>query len=141
MRMARFYDLLDTYGADLGRWPRADAEAARTLLKASPEAQERLRHTSGLDDALRGSRMGPDPAALARMRAHVAVHVARMPLPAVSSNPWAMPLDWLRGLVPVGCGALAVLLASGLWLTYAPPLADAPEFSAPRQIAMIESTE
>ncbi|MBC9175749.1 hypothetical protein IBL25_02165, partial [Roseomonas ludipueritiae] len=81
MRIARFEHLLDTHGADLGRWPPAEAEAARALLMASPEAQALLHRTATLEDALRGSRAMPDAATLARMRAHVATRVARMPLP------------------------------------------------------------
>jgi hypothetical protein len=136
MRIARFEHLLDTHGADLGRWPPEEAGAARALLMASPEAQALLRQAAELDDLLRDSRALPDAAALARMRAHVAGQVARMPLPA---RPGA--LHWLRPLVPFGGGALAALLACGLWLSFAPPVSHAPDFSAPRQIAMIESTE
>jgi len=135
MRMSRFEYLLDAHGADLGRWPPAEAQAARTLLMASAQAQALLHRAAVLEDALRESGALPDAAALARMRAHVAVRVARMPLP---ERPGA--LAWLRSLLPFGGGALAALLACGLWLTFA-PLSEAPDFSAPRQIAMIESTE
>ncbi|RMI25039.1 hypothetical protein EBE87_10475 [Pseudoroseomonas wenyumeiae] len=135
MRMSRFEHLLDAHGADLGRWPPAEAQAARVLLMASPEAQALLHRAATLEDALRESRALPDAATLARMRTHVAGRVARMPLP---ERPGA--LAWLRPLLPFGGGALATLLACGLWLTFA-PLSEAPDFSAPRQIAMIESTE
>jgi hypothetical protein len=136
MRMTRFEHLLDTHGADLGRWPVAEAEAAHGLLIASREAQALLHHAAVLEDALRDSRALPDDATLARMRAHVAGQVARMPLPERPG-----PFSWLRPLVPFGGGALAALLACGFWLTFATPFSEAPDFSAPRQIAMIESNE
>ncbi|RKK05041.1 hypothetical protein D6Z83_06115, partial [Pseudoroseomonas wenyumeiae] len=81
MRMSRFEHLLDAHGADLGRWPPAEAQAARVLLMASPEAQALLHRAATLEDALRESRALPDAATLARMRTHVAGRVARMPLP------------------------------------------------------------
>ena len=135
MRISRFEHLLGAHGADLGRWPPAEAQAARALLMASPQAQALLHRAAVLEDALRESRAVPDAATLARMRAHVAVRVAGMPVP---ERPGA--LAWLRPLLPFGGGALATLLACGLWLTLV-PLSEAPDFSAPRQIAMIESTE
>lgn len=136
MHIARFEHLLDTHGADLGRWPPAEAAAARALLMESPQAQALLHRAAALDDILRDSRALPDAATLARMRAHVAGRVARMPLP---QRPGA--LAWLRPLAPFGGGALAALLGCGLWLTFANPFPEAADFSAPRQIAMIESTE
>jgi hypothetical protein len=138
MRIDRFAALLDSFGADLARWPATDAAAARALLAESPGAQALMRDAAGLDAALRASRAGPDAETLARMRAHVARQVARMPAPVPAG-----PLHWLRPLLPVGGGALAALLACGIWLTVSPPtfLNDATGFSAPRQIAMIESTD
>jgi hypothetical protein len=136
MRIARFEQLLDAHGTDLGRWPPAEAGAARALLVASPEAQEALHRAALIADAMRASRADPDADTLARMRAHVAGRVARMPLPARPG-----PFGWLRPLAPIGGGALAALVCCGLWLFLANPFPDMDGFNAPRQIAMIESTE
>jgi hypothetical protein len=138
MRIARFAELLDSHGADFGRWPATEASAARALLAESPEAQQRLQAAARLDSLLRASRSGPDAAALARMSAHVAREVARAPLPAPPGR-----LHWLRPLLPMGGGAVLALAVCGIWLTVAPPqsLTGATDFTAPRQIATIESTD
>jgi hypothetical protein len=97
MHLTQFLRLLDHHGADFGRWPTADAEAARALLAHSPDAMAQLQRAAMVEDALRDSRALPDAAALERMRAHVARHVARAPLPAPRG-----PLHWLRALLPIG---------------------------------------
>lgn len=137
MHLTRFLRLLESHGSDLRRWPVADAAAARILLAQSADAQAQLQRAAGMEDALRSSRALPDAAALERMRAHVARHVARAPLPVRPG-----PLHWLRPLLPMGGGALAALAACGLWLMLASPLPlDDAGFNAPRQLAMIESTD
>jgi hypothetical protein len=137
MNLARFLRLLESHGADLRRWPDEHAAAARALLAASPDAQDHLQHAADVDAALRDSRTMPDAATLERMRAHVARHVARAPIPTRPG-----PLHWLRLALPVGGGALATLAVCAVWLTLASPLSlDDTGFNAPRQIAMIESTE
>jgi hypothetical protein len=135
MRITHFARLLDTYGADLGRWPLADATPARALLAEEPQAQALLRQAAELDAALRSSRATADAAALERMRAHVALHVATQPIPARATR-----FEWLRALLPMGGGALAALAVCGIWLAFAVPW-ESDTFNAPRQIAMIESTE
>ncbi|MDB5370771.1 MAG: hypothetical protein JWP20_2329 [Roseomonas sp.] len=136
MTITRFARLLDTFGADLRRWPAEEAAKARHLLAGSDEAQALLRRAALLDAALRDSRASPDTAALERMRAHVAQHVARRPLPHPPGR-----LLWLRPLLPFGGGALAALALCGIWLIFAAPFAGDDTFNAPRQIAMIESTD
>jgi hypothetical protein len=136
MRITRFARLLDAFGPDLGRWPPAEAASARALVTESTEAQALLHGAAMLQDALRDSRADADAETLARMRAHVAGRVARMPLPARPGL-----FDRLRPLVPIGGGAVAALVCCSLWLSLWSPLPDAPGFYAPRQIAMIESDE
>jgi len=137
MHLTRFLRLLESHGADLRRWPADDAAAARALLAQSAEARTHLQRAAGVEDALRASRSLPDAAALERMRAHVARHVARAPLPVRPGL-----LHWLRPLLPMGGGALAALAACGLWLMLASPVPlDDAGFNAPRQLAMIESTD
>ena len=52
MSVARFSDLLDIYGANLGRWPPDDAAAARGLLEQSGVARSALEDAKRLDDLL-----------------------------------------------------------------------------------------
>ncbi len=137
MSLPHFLELAESHGADLARWPAGEAEAARALLAASAQARAEHARAALIDAALADSRTLPDAATLERMRAHVARHVARSPLPARPGL-----LHWLRPLLPMGSGALAALALCAAWLTFAMPMAaEDTGFNAPRQIAMIESTE
>ena len=52
MTVARFGDLLDVYGGDLGRWPPDEADAARRLLAESVTARSALEDARRLDTLL-----------------------------------------------------------------------------------------
>jgi hypothetical protein len=52
MKLARFRELTDSYGADLRRWPIAERDAADALFKHSPQARLLLNAARTLDDAL-----------------------------------------------------------------------------------------
>ena len=52
MTLPELKDGLETYGADLKRWPAALAEAALDLLAASPEAQDLFAAATAEDMAL-----------------------------------------------------------------------------------------
>jgi hypothetical protein len=104
LTLTRFKALTDSYGAAPDRWPesvRADAEA---LLRASPEARQLLAEARALDEAIDAASEGEnavswppgeEAAALARLRAGVAAHVAR----AAGRQTAAHRLRWLRGWV------------------------------------------
>jgi hypothetical protein len=53
MNQERFLELLDGYGADLGRWPAAERNRALALLARSPEAAAALGRARALDDFIR----------------------------------------------------------------------------------------
>jgi hypothetical protein len=54
MTLGEFADRLETFGADLARWPAADAEAARRLIAASAPAQDLFAKATADDMALFG---------------------------------------------------------------------------------------
>lgn len=139
MRLDLFTRLIDTHGADPARWPPAQRPAALALLEASAEARALRDDALALDAALRDSLPGPDAAALARMRGHLARAVARSPLPQPESVPAGL-LRWFRPWAPAGCGALLTLAVCGVWLSR--PAQPEPDefFGAPRLLAMMEST-
>jgi len=52
LSLARLAQLLDAYGAALGRWPHEEREAARRLIDASPVARARWEDAADLDRLL-----------------------------------------------------------------------------------------
>lgn len=52
MDMARLAEILDAYGADDRRWPRAEREAALALLSRSPDARALRDQAAALDTLL-----------------------------------------------------------------------------------------
>ena len=52
MNLDRFRGLLDAYGAEAGRWPEEDRDAANALLGASQDARALLNEATVLDGAL-----------------------------------------------------------------------------------------
>ena len=90
MTLRRFRALAGSFGADLQRWPEQERDAARALLRASPEAYALREGAHVLDAAITAASMqeqvvswrqpGEQDAAMARLRAGVA---ARLSVPAV----------------------------------------------------------
>lgn len=140
MRIKDFARLLDTHGADPSRWPAAERPAARAMLETSAEARQLRDRAARLDGALRGSLPEPDAETLARMRARVAMAVARAPLPARPPLSRTV-LDWLRPLAPAGCGALVALTACLLWLNWTPATDAGEVLGAPRVLAMMDTAQ
>jgi hypothetical protein len=70
MMLGEFADRLETFGADLARWPAAEAEAARRLIAASIAAQDLFAQATAQDMALFGDE--PDTGALTeRVMSHI----------------------------------------------------------------------
>lgn len=69
MDMATFKARLEELGADLARWPPAEAEAALDLLAATPAAQDLFAHATADDLALEGDDVSRRQALIARTRA------------------------------------------------------------------------
>lgn len=53
MTLAEFRELLETYGAQLDRWPDAARTAALALMQASDDAKDAFAHASALDAVIR----------------------------------------------------------------------------------------
>jgi anti-sigma factor RsiW len=79
MTLERFKELLDVFGADLGRWPGAERAAASALIAQVPEAQVALAEARRLDALLDLYEPPADRAAEARLRAALAAVPARTP--------------------------------------------------------------
>jgi len=71
MDMATFKARLEELGADLARWPPAEAEAALDLLAASTVAQDLFAHATADDLALEGDEASRRQALIARTRATI----------------------------------------------------------------------
>lgn len=78
MNLEQFNDHLDRRGADLAAWPEADADAARELIRRSPEAGAAWRAAAAVDVHLTAMRDHRAPAGLAG-RITAAAHVTPRP--------------------------------------------------------------
>jgi hypothetical protein len=95
----RFTALAQAYGGDIARWPEAEREAARALLRQDPQGLGReLEDASALDRLLDLAPAGAvDAALLGRL-------VAAAPRPAASARRWIAGLGAALGL---GVSAMA----------------------------------
>lgn len=121
MNLERFIDLLDAYGADLDRWPRAEQAAATTLLSVLPEAREAQRRAATVDALLlRAPLPGIEPSEALRQR--VLAQVAGLPAAQaqLGTAGWRIQVVEALALVfPTGrslpqFAALALALAIGV---------------------------
>ena len=140
MALRRFQSLAGSYGADLQRWPEAERDAARALLRDSPAARSVLAAAQRLDAAIVAAssqeraatwQPGEADAALTRLRSGVASGIAasarRQPTArrgwtSATWRPWARfsPI----GVASVAAsGAIAVMagLLIGTLYTAEPP--------------------
>lgn len=84
-----------------------------------------------LDALLHRALPVPDPAATARLRARLAIEIARRPQPTRPRVFWR--------LLPAGCGALGMATICAFWLGLAPVAAPAPDMmSAVTTLPFIE---
>jgi hypothetical protein len=118
MKLERFADIVDAYGADAARWPEGERLAALALLEQVPEAARLYREALALDSWLDESSDARVPDALfARMEAMVpALAVSAVPEP---SSVWWRG-GWLRWFAPP-VTAMAMGLLAGVVVP--PPLA------------------
>jgi hypothetical protein len=82
MKLDRFTELLDAYGAEPRRWPSGERGAAQALLEVSAEARARLAAAAALDallDQAAGAEAPCDEAAFARLSAEITA-TAQAPL-------------------------------------------------------------
>jgi hypothetical protein len=86
LTLRRFQTLLDSYGADVGRWPEETRSAAQALLQSSGDARALQEEARELDDMIAAAgaheeqsrwRTGEQDVAMARLRARVSARIAR----------------------------------------------------------------
>lgn len=101
MDRQRFEQLLETYGADMRRWPATECSAAASFLaRSGGEAAEALHAARALDAALNHARGAPDTAALeARILA--------------AATPPRQVFDMRAALALAACAVFGVLLGYG----------------------------
>lgn len=127
MTLKRFKMLLDSYGADLQRWPREECDEAQTLLAKSAQARSWHSEARHLDAMLAAAGASEDErlwpagemdAALMRMRLGVEAQIIQKtaPLRGRKMAGWAFPVRWLG--MATG-GGLAVTAGLLIGLTYA----------------------
>src|SRR5580692_7935829 len=85
LTLSRFTALVDSYGAELNRWPEAVRAEAQALAESSPQARALLAAARVLDATIATARAshdaslwppGDQAAALARLRSGVAARIA-----------------------------------------------------------------
>lgn len=130
--LKRFRALIDSYGADLRRWPKSQRGTAQDLLDRSPEARVLLEEARQLDQVIASAAAhedarlwpaGEQGAALARLRLGVEAQIAQKALAHRHAHMSFMP-DWLtflsvRGLGMATGGGVAVAAGLAMGLTYA----------------------
>lgn len=121
MTLKHFTTLLDSYGADLRRWPGNAGDEAQYLLAHSAQARARLAEARHLDTALAAAGTGADArlwppgemdAALARLRLGVAARIAQKAVPrrGLQAAGWDVPMRWLGMATGGGLAVTAGLL-------------------------------
>jgi hypothetical protein len=113
LTLRRFKALVDSYGADLQRWPPQVRGDAQALLGASLEARELLAEARRLDAAIEANARDDaalwqrrEEAALARLRSGVAARIAS---PARPSTAWRAATIWRAEDVLAAIGRALVL--------------------------------
>lgn len=127
-----FEAALDGRGADLSRWPTAEAHAAERLLDASAEARARFAAARRLDAAVAEAAEATPAPGLA-LRLNAALDGRRR-----ARERWLADSPGRFGLAGAGFGAAAV--AVGLWLgaVVGPVDAATPDFGAAFEVSLID---
>ncbi len=114
MKLDRFAEILDAYGADSARWPESERLAAHALLEQSPLAQARLVEAQQLDSALDLWADAPLPQSLLNRLE------AQLPLPALATMAQPHWHNWLAWMLPP---AAAMAMGLMIGVSVAPPIA------------------
>ena len=114
-RRDRALTVLETYGADMARWPDADRRDLATLIEQDPVLSERMREERALDLVLASAPVEPATYALqsrilGQLQGRLAGDEALSPV-----NFWRqlMSVLWPYGSATVPVGALAISLVLG----------------------------
>lgn len=134
MTPEEFTALLDTYGADLTRWPHAHRQNAQRLLEISERARDAFADAQMLDAALRTSEPGLSAARRQRLTDSILDNlpdepatrrVAREPETAARRNDPGFGVAILRPLTPLWVACLSFGMVVGVILTLGHPPAPA----------------
>ena len=137
MTPEEFTALLDTYGADLTRWPHAQRQGAHRLLQASERARNAFADAQMLDAVLRQPEPGLSPARRKRLTDSIldnlpdepiARHAAREPSLPQKRQESCIGAMILRPLTPLWIACLSFGMIVGVILTLGHP--PAPETHA-----------
>ncbi|WP_404712527.1 hypothetical protein [Sphingomonas sp. MMS24-J13] len=117
MNVERFAVLLDAYGAEPGRWPEGERDAALAFVRADPRAAAMLEAAGEIDDLLASHRVSAPSTMLA------AAIVARAPRRA-----WSRARLWWAALGLGLAGAGGVFAGSAATAALAGPAIHIPSY-------------
>jgi hypothetical protein len=153
LTLKRFQALVDSYGANLVRWPQEERSEAEALLAVSGEARTCLEQARRLDAVITSTSIGKETtfwpageedAALARLRLGVEARIAREQAARNkrtrrSAVDWVsfFPLRWL-GVATSGGFAVAMGLLLGLTYTTSPGPSPAAGADTDTVLAMLQ---
>lgn len=128
MTPEEFRALLDTYGADLTRWPHAARQGAQRVLEQSAAARDAFADAQAFDDLLAAREPALAPAERRRLTDAILDNLPDAPLPRAPRE-FAQPRRpvpgfgalVLRPLAPLWVACLGVGLALGVGLCLAQP--------------------
>lgn len=101
-----FLTILESYGADEGRWPADKRESLRRMIAIDPDLRAAYEDAQALDSLLDEARIGPVDSALARRL----IDSAPKPTPLSRFGEWCFASFWHLAGGAVGmlaCGLLA----------------------------------
>lgn len=139
MTPEEFRALLDTYGADLTRWPHGARQGAQRLLEESEAARDAFADAQALDDVLSAREPALRPADRKRLTDSILDDLPDDPLPRAPQQPRVPHMFVpsarsaagvaalvLRPLVPLWLSCLGLGLAIGVGFYLAQPRPVAP---------------
>lgn len=128
MTPEEFKALLETYGADLTRWPHGARQGALRLLKASEVVRDAFAEAQAFDEVLREREPKLMPVDRRRLTDAILDNLPDDPSPALPRQIRPLPRPnlgigalVLRPLAPLWVGCLGVGLALGIGLYLAQP--------------------
>jgi hypothetical protein len=152
LTIKRFHVLVESYGADLQRWPRESRAEAERLLTASPEVRQLLAEARILDAAILEAstqdQLSPaeQSAALERLKAAVANRIATSNVQRTGPSIFGWMPRWFHevttprrfGLASGVCAAVIAGLVIGSLYTGAPATKSVLTFLQPDPLQLFE---
>lgn len=123
MTLDEFKNLLDTYSADLSRWPQDKLQPAVALTKSHATAQQLLEAAMAVDDTLR--HYVPPAANIAALENRILAAIEDIPAgqnsaaPHLASQPWTV-FGWRPAFIFAPSGGLMAAALIGFMIGAAP---------------------